>query len=137
MGSYATLLSQGADITGGINLRPPHISGLLQYLMVLLLVFIHYSWNTVDISNELRTQFIYSLQIMWQWVFLPDVTLRKQLALPPPDPVDYRAACFCHRQLIDQGHVCSVCLSSIVVVSHNLSWLCFASIHIIIIHYIS
>jgi hypothetical protein len=47
-----------------------------------------------------------------QWVFLPDVTLRKQLALPPPDPVDYRAACFCHRQLIDQGHVCSVCLSS-------------------------
>ncbi|OXA58389.1 General transcription factor IIH subunit 3 [Folsomia candida] len=78
LGSYATLLSQGADITGGINLRPPHISGLLQYLM---------------------------------WVFLPDVTLRKQLALPPPDPVDYRAACFCHRQLIDQGHVCSVCLS--------------------------
>jgi len=78
LGSYATLLSQGADITGGMNLRPPHIVGLLQYLM---------------------------------WVFLPDADLRKQLALPPPDPVDYRAACFCHRQLIDQGFVCSVCLS--------------------------
>ena len=25
--------------------------------------------------------------------------------------VDYRAACFCHRQLIDIGFVCSVCLS--------------------------
>ena len=25
--------------------------------------------------------------------------------------VDYRAACFCHRQLVDVGFVCSVCLS--------------------------
>ncbi|CAL8073082.1 unnamed protein product [Orchesella dallaii] len=79
LGPYATLLSQGADITGGIYLRPPHIPGLLQYLL---------------------------------WVFLPEASLRKQLALPPPVPVDYRAACFCHRQLIDMGYVCSVCLSS-------------------------
>lgn len=34
LGPYATLLSQGADITGGIYLRPPQISGLLQYLLV-------------------------------------------------------------------------------------------------------
>ena len=25
--------------------------------------------------------------------------------------VDYRAACFCHRELVDVGFVCSVCLS--------------------------
>lgn len=29
----------------------------------------------------------------------------------PKAQVDFRAACFCHRQLIDIGYVCSVCLS--------------------------
>ena len=29
----------------------------------------------------------------------------------PKSQVDFRAACFCHRQLIDIGFVCSVCLS--------------------------
>jgi len=44
-------------------------------------------------------------------VFLPDVGLRKKINLPPAVPVDYRAACFCHRNLIEIGYVCSVCLS--------------------------
>uniref|UniRef100_A0A2I3RT44 General transcription factor IIH subunit 3 n=1 Tax=Pan troglodytes TaxID=9598 RepID=A0A2I3RT44_PANTR len=46
------------------------------------------------------------------WVFLPDQDQRSQLILPPPVHVDYRAACFCHRNLIEIGYVCSVCLSS-------------------------
>uniref|UniRef100_A0A672QA71 General transcription factor IIH subunit 3 n=1 Tax=Sinocyclocheilus grahami TaxID=75366 RepID=A0A672QA71_SINGR len=46
------------------------------------------------------------------WVFLPDTDQRSQLLLPPPVHVDYRAACFCHRNLIEIGYVCSVCLSS-------------------------
>uniref|UniRef100_A0A4W3JNL1 General transcription factor IIH subunit 3 n=1 Tax=Callorhinchus milii TaxID=7868 RepID=A0A4W3JNL1_CALMI len=45
------------------------------------------------------------------WVFLPDPEHRAQLVLPPPVHVDYRAACFCHRNLIEIGYVCSVCLS--------------------------
>uniref|UniRef100_A0A1B6LH36 General transcription factor IIH subunit 3 n=1 Tax=Graphocephala atropunctata TaxID=36148 RepID=A0A1B6LH36_9HEMI len=45
------------------------------------------------------------------WVFLPEPPIRKKLVLPPPVKVDYRAACFCHRQLVDIGYVCSVCLS--------------------------
>ncbi|KAI3372071.1 hypothetical protein L3Q82_006924 [Scortum barcoo] len=45
------------------------------------------------------------------WVFLPDTEQRSQLVLPPPAHVDYRAACFCHRNLIEIGYVCSVCLS--------------------------
>ncbi|XP_060699300.1 general transcription factor IIH subunit 3 isoform X2 [Hemiscyllium ocellatum] len=45
------------------------------------------------------------------WVFLPDPEQRSQLVLPPPVHVDYRAACFCHRNLIEIGYVCSVCLS--------------------------
>ena len=48
----------------------------------------------------------------FQWLFLPDPTIRSKLTLPPRAQVDYRAACFCHRQLIDIGYVCSVCLSS-------------------------
>merc|ERR1712037_553520 len=45
------------------------------------------------------------------WLFLPDTALRSELGLPTPANVDYRAACFCHRQLVDIGFVCSVCLS--------------------------
>lgn len=45
------------------------------------------------------------------WVFLPEPPVRRKLVLPPPVKVDYRAACFCHRELIDIGFVCSVCLS--------------------------
>jgi len=45
------------------------------------------------------------------WLFLPNVSLRKLLVQPPKSQVDFRAACFCHRQLIDIGYVCSVCLS--------------------------
>jgi len=45
------------------------------------------------------------------WLFLPGPALRKMLGAPPPVKVDYRAACFCHRQLVDVGYVCSVCLS--------------------------
>ncbi|NXQ97506.1 TF2H3 factor, partial [Sagittarius serpentarius] len=45
------------------------------------------------------------------WVFLPDQQQRSRLVLPPPVHVDYRAACFCHRNLIEIGYVCSVCLS--------------------------
>lgn len=46
------------------------------------------------------------------WVFLPEPPMREKLVLPPRAPVDYRAACFCHHELIDRGFVCSVCLSS-------------------------
>ncbi|CAH1800590.1 unnamed protein product [Owenia fusiformis] len=45
------------------------------------------------------------------WVFLPEPRVRSQLSLPQAQRVDYRAACFCHRTLIDIGYVCSVCLS--------------------------
>ncbi|KAE8243709.1 hypothetical protein A4X13_0g6980, partial [Tilletia indica] len=33
------------------------------------------------------------------------------LRLPTLDSVDFRAACFCHRKVVDVGFVCSVCLS--------------------------
>ncbi|XP_030075727.1 general transcription factor IIH subunit 3 isoform X1 [Microcaecilia unicolor] len=76
--SESGLLQQACDITGGIYLKVPQMTSLLQYLL---------------------------------WVFLPEPDQRSQLILPPPVHVDYRAACFCHRNLIEIGYVCSVCLS--------------------------
>lgn len=57
-----------------------------------------------------ENQFPALLQFL-TWLFLPDASLRGTLSLPAMEKVDYRAACFCHRQLIDTGFVCSVCLS--------------------------
>lgn len=43
--------------------------------------------------------------------FLPPSSIRKVLAIPTQDRIDFRAACFCHKNIIDIGFVCSVCLS--------------------------
>ncbi|KAI1456531.1 transcription factor Tfb4 [Annulohypoxylon moriforme] len=43
--------------------------------------------------------------------FLADAEARKSLVTPTQDTVDFRAACFCHRRVIDAGFVCSICLS--------------------------
>jgi len=44
--------------------------------------------------------------------FLPDQIARKYLVMPTQEVVDFRAACFCHRKVVDVGFVCSICLSS-------------------------
>ncbi|XP_060529303.1 general transcription factor IIH subunit 3 isoform X2 [Cylas formicarius] len=62
-----------------------------------------------DITNGLYLK-VPQLQGLLQyllWVFLPEPPVREKLVLPPPVKVDYRAACFCHRELIDIGFVCS------------------------------
>ncbi|KAF4621238.1 hypothetical protein D9613_000421 [Agrocybe pediades] len=43
--------------------------------------------------------------------FLPSPSIRKVLAVPTQDKIDFRAACFCHKNIVDIGYVCSVCLS--------------------------
>ncbi|TFK54150.1 transcription factor Tfb4 [Heliocybe sulcata] len=42
---------------------------------------------------------------------LPSPALRKLMAVPTQDKIDFRAACFCHKNIVDVGFVCSVCLS--------------------------
>ncbi|KAJ3188326.1 RNA polymerase II transcription factor B subunit 4 [Gaertneriomyces sp. JEL0708] len=49
--------------------------------------------------------------------FLPEESMRKMLRLPGRDQVDFRAACFCHKTVVDVGFVCSVCLSIFCSVS--------------------
>lgn len=43
---------------------------------------------------------------------LPDQAARVHLVSPTQEVVDFRAACFCHRNVVDVGFVCSICLSS-------------------------
>lgn len=43
--------------------------------------------------------------------FLPDQRSRRHLVQPSGEDVDFRAACFCHRKVVDIGFVCSICLS--------------------------
>jgi transcription initiation factor TFIIH subunit 3 len=43
--------------------------------------------------------------------FLSPTSIRKILAVPKQDKIDFRAACFCHKNIVDIGFVCSVCLS--------------------------
>ncbi|KAI7870043.1 TFIIH subunit Tfb4/p34 [Spinellus fusiger] len=45
------------------------------------------------------------------FAFLPERYARNYLNLPNQDQVDFRAACFCHKKIVDIGFVCSVCLS--------------------------
>ncbi|XP_057974787.1 general transcription and DNA repair factor IIH subunit TFB4 isoform X2 [Malania oleifera] len=44
-------------------------------------------------------------------VFATDLHSRRFLQLPRPVGVDFRASCFCHKNTIDMGYICSVCLS--------------------------
>lgn len=43
--------------------------------------------------------------------FLPPPAIRQLLSVPTQDKIDFRAACFCHKNIVDIGFVCSVCLS--------------------------
>lgn len=62
-------------------------------------------------GNYLKVPQLSGLLQYLLWVFLPDQNVKSKLVLPPPVKVDYRAACFCHQELIDIGYVCSICLS--------------------------
>lgn len=42
---------------------------------------------------------------------IADTEARASLITPTHDTVDFRAACFCHGNVVDTGFVCSICLS--------------------------
>ncbi|KEQ85473.1 transcription factor Tfb4 [Aureobasidium pullulans EXF-150] len=51
------------------------------------------------------------LQVLMM-AYLPDATARNNLVKAgEAEGVDFRAACFCHRNIVDLGYVCSICLS--------------------------
>lgn len=95
-GSDTVFLQQAAHLTGGSYLYLEQKEALLQYLIVSLPLFILFR--------------AYSFKP--KMTFLPPPKLRRFVATPTQDRVDFRAACFCHKKIVDVGFVCSVCLSS-------------------------
>jgi transcription initiation factor TFIIH subunit 3 len=74
-------LQQAADATGGIYMA---------------------------LDEQSRAGFLQYLM----FAYLPDQTARDHLTMPgESEGVDFRAACFCHRRVVDVGFVCSICLS--------------------------
>ncbi|KAK4543497.1 hypothetical protein LTR36_005391 [Oleoguttula mirabilis] len=76
-------LQQAADTTGGIYM---HLA-----------------------TPQARAGFLQYLM----FAYLPDQTARENLIMPAGEGegVDFRAACFCHKRIVDVGFVCSICLS--------------------------
>ncbi|KAB8342765.1 hypothetical protein FH972_022363 [Carpinus fangiana] len=94
----SVLLQQASFTTGGIFLSPAVPATL----------------PSVNQNDATSTPVTPNPQGLLQYLFqafLPDATARAHL-LPPTSPnVDFRAACFCHRRVVDIGYVCSICLS--------------------------
>lgn len=83
LGQDSGLLQQACDMTGGLYIRVPNQQSVLQYLL---------------------TAFLVNPDVRQQSLTLSSVGEKSS-------NVDYRAACFCHRNFVDVGFVCSVCLS--------------------------
>ena len=107
-GPDTVFLQQAAHLTGGAYLYLERRDALLQYLIV--------SFSILNSTFNPHLSF-------FKMTFLPPSSIRKVLAIPTQDKIDFRAACFCHKNIIDIGFVCSVCLSSTLVFtsSHVLS----------------
>lgn len=98
-GPDTVFLQQAAHLTGGSYLHLERRDALLQYLIVSILHIF---------CAPIRP----SLLLFPKMSFLPPLAIRKVLAVPTQDKIDFRAACFCHKNIVDIGFVCSVCLSS-------------------------
>ncbi|KAI8894267.1 TFIIH subunit Tfb4/p34 [Globomyces pollinis-pini] len=69
--------------------------------------------QAAHLTNGLYTTISDTSQLIHHllYLYLSDVKCRQHLNLPKSNQVDFRATCFCHKQHLDLGFVCSVCLS--------------------------
>lgn len=112
----ATFLEQASFITRGTFVRAKEPQGLLQYLML------GFSSGSIPSlpsgaaehgkkgqagkgpKTGAKADKIGGRQLD------QGASVAKLLVTPTADSVDFRAACFCHRKVVDMGFVCSVCL---------------------------
>lgn len=87
----ATFLQQAAYITRGTFLAPPAPD------------------DATDGHNPHTQGLLAYLMLGFSAASARDVA--NALVPPSADAVDFRAACFCHRRVVDTGFVCSICLS--------------------------
>ncbi len=116
----ATFLEQASFITRGTFIRAAEPRGLLQYLMV--------GFSSGSAPSKLQSDAA-SAGGAGGLIKGPiaaaaaaankskkrgmdaKASVVDMLVTPSADSVDFRAACFCHRNVIDTGFICSVCLS--------------------------
>lgn len=58
-------------------------------------------------ATDMRSRLVQTLMT----TYLPSRSMRGVMNLPTLEEIDFRAACFCHRRIVDIGYICSVCLS--------------------------
>ncbi|EST10149.1 TFIIH subunit Tfb4/p34 [Kalmanozyma brasiliensis GHG001] len=58
-------------------------------------------------ATDMRSSLVQTLMT----TYLPSRSMRGVMNLPTLEEIDFRAACFCHRRIVDIGYICSVCLS--------------------------
>jgi len=102
-GEETVFLQQAAHLTGGSYIYLERRDAFLQYLMVCFPTI-----QLVKSTSKVAPTYHFSPQMS----FLSPPSLRHIIAVPRQDKVDFRAACFCHKNIVDIGFVCSVCLSS-------------------------
>lgn len=99
----ATFLQQASFITRGTFLEAKEPQGLLSYLMF------GFASSSAPTAGGAGTG----------TGGARDEASLNQLISPSTDVVDFRAACFCHRRVVDTGFVCSICLSIFCEVPEN------------------
>lgn len=100
----ATFLQQASYITRGTFLEATSPQGLLTYLMFGFA-------SSIDTRHTVTTTTTGAGQAGTRGAVDGSATGLEQLVSPSTANVDFRAACFCHRKVIDTGFVCSICLS--------------------------
>lgn len=100
----ATFLQQASYITRGTFLEATSPQGLLTYLMFGFA-------SAIDTRQTVTTTTTGAGQAGTRAAVDGTSTGLEQLIGPSTAGVDFRAACFCHRRVVDTGFVCSICLS--------------------------
>ncbi|KAK1836163.1 RNA polymerase II transcription factor B subunit 4 [Podospora conica] len=120
----ATFLEQASFITRGTFIRAAEPRGLLQYLMFGFGSGSAPSSSTGGAaagtasgkaggptSNAKKVAAAKAAASKPDTTLGPGASVAELLVTPSAETVDFRAACFCHRRVVDTGFVCSICLS--------------------------
>ncbi len=102
LGETSLFMQQAAFLTDGLYLNVQE-TGLLQ------VVYLTYGSNPC-LSTLTPHSTSYLLQHLLM-TFLASQNVRSLLRLPKQETTDFRAACFCHHEIIDIAWICPVCLS--------------------------
>ena len=111
----SVFLQQAAYLTEGCYVAVGDVTTLLQVLLVLAAAACAHGGPRSDSPAACESAWAKHAQS----VFSVDRYLRKLVRLPVNEEIDFRASCICHRNVVDMGYVCSVCLSSTTKGKHR------------------